>query len=179
MNVKARFLFLPLGAVVISGGPAFGTTYLTVEQAQSILFPGAAFQPDSRTLTEEQVKAIERASGVSVRNKQVKVWKVSTGGWFLVDEVVGKHEYIPFAIGIDDLGAIKGIEILEYREAYGGQIREAGWRQQFTGKRAGMRLQLDKQIHNVSGATLSCKHVTDGVNRLLATYETVLKSSVR
>jgi hypothetical protein len=146
-----------------------------VEQAQALLFPGASFQPDTRTLTNEQAKAIEHASGVSVRGKQLKAWKVSTGGWFIVDEVVGKHEYIPFALALDDKGAVKGVEILEYREAYGGQIRDPEWRKQFAGKQAGTKLQLDKNIRNVSGATLSCKHVTDGIQRLLATYELVLK----
>ena len=53
------------------------------------------------------------------------MWRVSTGGWFIADEVVGKHEFIPFAVALDDQGAVKGIEILEYREAYGGQIRDA------------------------------------------------------
>jgi len=161
--------------MVIAGGPAYATVYLSVEQAQTLLFPGATFQPDTRTLTNEQAKAIEHVSGVDVRSKQLKVWRVSTGGWLIVDEVVGKHEYIPFAVALDDKGAVKGVEILEYREAYGGQIREPEWRKQFVGKEPGTKLQLDKNIRNVSGATLSCKHVTDGVQRLLATYELVLK----
>lgn len=175
--MRANLFFLPLGAIVILGGPAYATVYLSVEQAQSILFPGATFQPDNRTLTDEQAKAIEHASGVSVRNKQLRVWRVSTGGWFIADEVVGKHEFIPFAVGLDSQGAVKGVEILEYKEAYGGQIREANWRQQFAGKRPGTKLRLEKDIHNISGATLSCKHVTDGINRLLATYEIVLSQS--
>lgn len=175
--MKSKFLLLPLGAAVVFGGPAFATVYLTIEQAQSLLFPGATFQPLTITLTGEQAKAIERASGVDVRDKQLRVWRVSTGGWFIADEVVGKHEFIPFAVGLDDQGAVKGIEILEYREAYGSQIRDAHWRQQFVGRQPGVRLRLDKDIRNVSGATLSCKHVTDGVSRLLATYEIVLKQS--
>jgi hypothetical protein len=61
--MKARFLRLPLEATVAFAGPAFATVYLTVEQAQSVLFPGATFQPLAVTLTDEQVKAIERASG--------------------------------------------------------------------------------------------------------------------
>ena len=143
------------------------------------MFPGATFKPDTRTLTNEQAKAIEHASGVGVRSKQLKAWRVSNGGWFIVDEVVGKHEFIPFAVGLDDSGAVKTIEILEYREAYGGQIREPDWRKQFVGKQPGTRLQLNKAIRNISGATLSCKHITDGVNRLLATYEIVLKQPAR
>jgi Na+-translocating ferredoxin:NAD+ oxidoreductase RnfG subunit len=177
--VKSKFLLLPLGAVVVLGGPAFATVYLTLEQAQSLLFPGATFQPLAITLTEEQVKAIEHASGAHVLDKQLKVWRVSTGGWFIADEVVGKHEFIPFALGLDEEGAVKGVEILEYREAYGGQIRDPNWLQQFLGKQPGAKLRLDKDIRNISGATLSCKHVTDGVARLLATYEIVLRQSRR
>jgi hypothetical protein len=177
--MKAKLIFIPLAGIVIAGGPAYATVFLSVEQAQSVLFPGATFQPDTRMLTDEQVKAIERASGVNVRSKQMKVWRVSTGGWFIVDEVVGKHEYIPFALGLDDRGAVKGVEVLEYREAYGDQIRNPEWRKQFLDKGPDTKLQLGKNIHNISGATLSCKHITDGVQRLLATYELVLKQSER
>lgn len=175
--MKSNLIFLPMAGVVLAGGPAYATVYLSVEQAQAVLFPGATFQPDTRTLTAEQAKAIERATGVNVRSKQLKAWRVSTGGWFIVDEVVGKHEYIPFALALDDKGVVKGVEILEYREAYGDQIRNPEWRKQFVGKTPGTKLQLDKNIRNVSGATLSCKHVTDGVSRLLATYDLVLKQS--
>jgi hypothetical protein len=177
--MRAKFLLLPLEATVIFAGPAFATVYLSLEQAQSLLFPGASFQPASVTLTNEQVKAIERASGVHVLNKQLRAWRVSTGGWFIADEVVGKHEFIPFALALDDQGAVKGVEILEYREAYGGQVRDPDWLRQFIGRGSGSKLKLEKDIRNISGATLSCKHVTDGVNRLLATYEIVLKQSGR
>lgn len=173
--MKSRLIFLPLAGIAIAGGPAYATVYLSVEQAQAVLFPGATFQAQPRTLTEEQVKAIEHASGVHVLSKQPKVWRVSTGGWFIVDEVVGKHEYIPFALGLDDKGAVKGIEILEYREAYGGQIRDPEWQKQFLGKDASAKLQLGKSVRNISGATLSCKHITDGVERLVTTYELVLR----
>jgi Na+-translocating ferredoxin:NAD+ oxidoreductase RnfG subunit len=173
--MRARLIFLPLAGIAIAGGPAYATVYLSVEQAQAILFPGATFQPESRTLSEDQVKTIERASGVHVLTKQLKVWRVSTGGWFIVDEVVGKHDYIPFALGLDEKGAVKGIEILEYREAYGGQIRDPEWQKQFLGKDAGTKLQLERNVRNISGATLSCKHITDGIERLLTTYELVLR----
>ena len=53
-------------------------------------------------------------------------------------------------------------------------LRDARWRQQFVGKRAGQSLKLGSDIKNISGATLSSKHVTDGVRRLLATYQIVL-----
>jgi Na+-translocating ferredoxin:NAD+ oxidoreductase RnfG subunit len=127
-----------------------------------------------RTLTAEQASAIERDSGVNVRSRTIKAWRTSTGGWFIVDEVVGKHDFIPFALALDKDGAVQGLEILEYREAYGNQVRDEGWRNQFKGKKHGADLTLTKGIQNISGATLSCRHVTDGIKRLLATYAIVL-----
>jgi Na+-translocating ferredoxin:NAD+ oxidoreductase RnfG subunit len=138
------------------------------------MFPGATLTPEFRELTREQMSAIEEASGVDVRNRKVQIWRVSTGGWFIADEVVGKHEFIPFALGLDAGGAVKAVEILEYRESYGSQIRNPAWRDQFTGKRHGANLTLTKDIQNISGATLSSRHITDGVKRLLATYAILL-----
>lgn len=175
--MKTKLIFLPLAGIVLAGGPAYATVYLSVQQAQALMFPGATFQPAFVTLTDDQVKAIEHASGDHVLSRQLKAWRVSTGGWFIADEVVGKHEFIPFALGLDATGAVKGIEILEYREAYGDQIRNPEWQKQFFGKTAATKLKLGKDIRNISGATLSCEHITKGVDRLLATYELVLKQS--
>jgi hypothetical protein len=59
-----------------------------VEQAQALIFPGARFTPDFRTLTEAEADAIERDSGVNVCNRRLQVWRVSTGGWFIADASV-------------------------------------------------------------------------------------------
>ncbi len=64
---------------------------------------------------------------------------------------------------------------MDYRESYGFEIRKPDWRQQFTGKRKGDELELDEDIRNVSRATLSCRHITDGVRRLLASFHVALK----
>ena len=175
-EVKVKLVFLPAAALTVLAGPAYSTVYLTIEGAQARLFPGATFQPEFRTLTAEQVKEIEKRSGVPVRNKDLKAWRASTGGWLIADQVVGKHDFIPFALALDEGGSVKGVEILEYREAYGGQIRQSDWRQQFVHRPANEKLQLGKQIRNISGATLSCRHMTDGVTRLLATYSVALRN---
>ena len=171
--MRSRFLLVPV-ASVLAAAPAFAATYLTIEQAQALMFPDALLAEDFRTLSKEEIGTIEKASGVSVLNRTLKVWRVSTGGWFIVDEVLGKHEFIPFALALDKNGAVQGIEILEYHEAYGGQIRIPAWRAQFVGKGARATLRLDEDIKNISGATLSCRHIIDGVKRLLATYALVL-----
>jgi hypothetical protein len=53
-------------------------------------------------------------------------------------------------------------------------VRLAGWRNQFAGKTAADAVALDRDIRNISGATLSCRHLTEGVHRLLQLYAHVL-----
>jgi Na+-transporting NADH:ubiquinone oxidoreductase subunit C len=174
--------FVAPAAVIVSAGtvPCYATTYLTIEQAQKLCFPDATqFAPANMKLTREQMKAIEKDSGVRVRLDQQKVWRAQAGdkflGWVIQDEVLGKHEYITWVLALNPEGAVKQIEILDYRETYGYEIRDAKWRGQFSGKQHGAKLKLDADIKNVSGATLSCRHITDGVKRLLSFYDLVLK----
>jgi hypothetical protein len=148
---------------------ALATVYLSVEQAQQVIFPGGSFIAAPVSLSAEQKHALKG----DLRN--ARLWSVSGGGWFVVDKVIGKHELITYALGLNGDGSVRGIEILEYRESYGGEIRYADWRRQFVGKTAADPLRLEDDIRNISGATLSCRHVTEGVKRLLALHEIVLK----
>ena len=172
--MKALFVMVPAAAVMVAAPAAYAKVYLSVEQAQQLMFPGASFTAQPVTLTDDQARAIEKASDTNVLDRQVRVWKVSTGGWFIADQVVGKHEFIPFALALDDKGAVKSVEILEYRETYGDQVRNEAWRAQFTGKTHDAPLKLNGDIKNISGATLSSRHITDGIKRLLTTYDLVL-----
>lgn len=173
--MRSPWLLLPAALVASTSG--YATVYFTVEQAQAALWPGAALTPASLTLTSAQRDAIEKASGVRVRSAEVRAWRVAGGGWFLVDEVLGKHEFITYAVGLDATGAVTGLEIMDYRETYGGDVRNEKWRAQFAGKTVRSPLKLDVDIKNISGGTLSSRHITDGVKRLLATYAIALASS--
>jgi Na+-translocating ferredoxin:NAD+ oxidoreductase RnfG subunit len=83
---------------------------------------------------------------------------------------------ITYAVGIAPNGSVQGIEILEYVESYGYEVAEDNWRKQFVGKTAEDPLKLKKDIQNISGATLSCKHLTDGVKRVMVMYDLALKA---
>src|SRR3954462_8112014 len=143
--------FLAAPAIVLIV-PASATTYLTVEQAQQAIFPATSFS----------------AAGPGV-------FRASNGGYVIIDRVIGKHEYIRFAVGINANGTIRQIEILEYSESYGYEVREADWRAQFVGKSATAALQLNADIRNISGATLSSRHLTEGVKRIMMMYQSSLK----
>ena len=50
---------------------------------------------------------------------------------------------------------MKAVEVLEYREAYGSEITSHAWLHQFDGKTGRDPVTIDKDIRNISGATLS------------------------
>ena len=172
-----------LPAVVITASavnPAYAVQYLTVPQAQRILFPAAdAFISEPVHLSEAQRKEVEDYAGIRMRAEKQPVWRAQvngeTAGWFVLDEVYGKHEFITYAVALDKDGGVLGVEILDYRETHGGEVRNRAWREQFTDKHYGDALELDNGIENISGATLSCKHVTEGVRRVLGIFHAVLR----
>lgn len=154
---------------------ANATTYLSVEQARKILWGDMAMEPVSVTLSKAQMKSIKKAARVRVRYPEMKLWKTDDGGWYIIDQIIGKHENIDVAVALDNQGAVKGLEILTYRESYGDEVRNDKWRAQFHGRDHSEHLLLDKQIKNISGATLSCRHIADGINRLTQTWVQVLQ----
>ena len=89
-------------------------------------------------------------------------------GYFYYDHVVGKHLLIDYAVAVDADGRVRKVEILNYRESYGGEVHDASWLQQFVGKSHSSAVQINSDIRNISGATLSSTHITEGVKKVLA-----------
>lgn len=156
---------------------AHSKIYVSSEQAQHLLFPGKKFTQTPMIVTEDLQSKMKAASSVSEPLKGNQMYRAADGSWFIVDEVVGKHEMITYAIGISSNGAIQGVEIMEYRESYGYEVADLSWRKQFFGKTAADPIKLNKDIQNISGATLSSKHLTDGIKRVLVFYDLVLKNN--
>ncbi|MBU3576985.1 FMN-binding protein [Polynucleobacter sp. UK-Kesae-W10] len=167
-----------LGGIVLISAPmiAHAKIYVTAEQAQKILFPNTVLSKAPLLITEDLQEKMRIASSIRHPFQGDRIWKTVDGAWFIVDEVVGKHEMITYAVGINPSGRILGIEILEYVESYGYEVAQADWRKQFVGKSAKDPIKLNQDIQNIGGATLSCKHLTDGVKRVTALYELALKS---
>lgn len=122
-------------------------------------------------------KSVERIFGAgvqvdSLRVDTVSVLRVSTGGTLLgfaaVRNVKGKDQPITYLVAIDPQNVLKDVDVLVYREPYGGEVAYEPWRKQFRGKAANAPLVVGKDIRNISGATISSHSVTLGVRRTLA-----------
>ena len=85
---------------------------------------------------------------------------------FVLDHVIGKHLYIDYAVSIEG-GRVRRVDILTYRESYGGEVRSPSWLRNSSARPAPARSRSASDIRNISGATLSSMHVTEGVKRIL------------
>jgi Na+-translocating ferredoxin:NAD+ oxidoreductase RnfG subunit len=158
---------------------AFAVEYMTAEQAAKLMFPEAErFEAHALTLDAAQMQQLA-ARGVAPRSAQWNVQAALRGtqllGYVVADAVIGKFELIGYAVGLAADGSVKQVEILSYRESHGHEIRLPAWRKQFVGKTAAAPLRVGEDISNISGATLSCSHVTEGVRRIVAVVEVARK----
>jgi Na+-transporting NADH:ubiquinone oxidoreductase subunit NqrC len=171
--------YVPL-ALLATAAPAFATQYLSTEQAQKLMFPEAdAFRSQPLALDSAQMRAVEELARVPARSAQWRVVGAYKGdallGYVVLDDVVGKFELISYAVGINLDASVRQVEILAYRESHGGEVRLPAWRKQFVGKTArGGGLAIGAGVASISGATLSCTHVTDGVRRIAAVAQVAL-----
>jgi len=108
----------------------------------------------------------------TIRVDTTTVLRVSRGdsllGFAAVGNVIGKDQPITFLVAVDRDDRLKDVDILVYREPYGGEVAYEPWRRQFRGARASDSLRVGKEIRSISGATISVHAVTLGVRRLLA-----------
>jgi hypothetical protein len=144
---------------------------LTAPAAVIMSVNSAAHAVQYLTIAEAQKHAFPSATAFAVVQDD-RIWRAEAGGrllgFFIFDRVIGKHLYIDYAVALDSGGRIHEIEILQYRESYGGEIRSPSWLAQFVGKTSASPLQVGSDILNISGATLSSHHVTEGVKRIMA-----------
>ena len=163
-----------LCASALLSADVFAAVFMEVEQAQKLLLPEAEhFVPVTPLLDEGKLMAIANQSETRVpKNFSPRIWQAllsgKARGWIVADRVIGKYDWIDFAVGFSPEGAVVGVEIMAYRESHGAEIRQPAWRKQFSGRKGPQSMRFADDIRNISGATLSCQHVTEGVQRLSA-----------
>ena len=156
------------------------TEYLSIEAAQKALFPQAdRFNEVVLSLSPAQRERVAALAGPQPPHWSLRAFRALQGdrplGFVFVDEVIGKEDFITYAVAIDAGGHVSAPEVLAYRESHGGEIRNAAWRQQFAGRQGLDQLRVQTDIKNIAGATLSCQHVTEGVRWLVALWQVALQ----
>jgi hypothetical protein len=159
---------------------AVAAEYLTLAQAQRAVFPEALrFEPLALQLTTVQRRSLAELAGPQPPRGRLQAWQVfgpgGALGYFFTDEVLGRQDFIDYALGISQDGTLRAPEIMSYRESHGGEVRNQAWRRQFARRADGARLRPVLAIRNIAGATLSCEHLTAGVRYLASLWQVALR----
>jgi hypothetical protein len=166
MRMKRR-RFLTGMAVSAFAAPAFAADYLTPDEAKHLFFPDA-----DQFVVASLERSVTALKIPASRIAHLRAFEARQGekllGFVVFDEVIGKFELIGYAVSLTPEAVVKAVEILSYRESHGYEIRQKAWRAQFVGKDSQAPIRLDNDISNISGATMSCTHVTDGIRQVVA-----------
>jgi hypothetical protein len=155
--------------------------FLKEEEAPKAVFPEAtSFERRVIRSTEELKEKMRQRMGKT----RTSVWEDSyvtfaakkgdaTLGYAVIVEEIGKHRPITFIVGVGADRKIKDAALMVYREAYGGEVRDRRFLQQYQGKQLKDPLLPFRDIQNVSGATMSVEAIGRGSKKALALVDAV------
>jgi Na+-translocating ferredoxin:NAD+ oxidoreductase RnfG subunit len=187
-NLALRRLFLCLlsvGSLAVGVRPAHAqATYFTARAVLADFFPKSQSVTYQRfELTTEQRARIVHRVGYDLAKSAYTVYVAKTGetidGYAVLDEEMGQHLPITFAVKLSPQGAVQRQEIMVYRERYGDEIRDPRFRQQFIGKSAADPLRPGEEVIAVSGATISSRAMAVGVRRALVLVDELVLAPQR
>jgi len=144
--------------------------YLTEDEALKMMFPKSErIRKDVIRLTSEKKTEIEERIGWKFPEESFEVYIGETGaqidGYALIQNTIGKHKPMTYMVGIDKTGHVLNVELLVFREARGSEVRTKRFNVQYEGKTVSDPVRLNKDIINISGATMSVRSMTAGIKR--------------
>ena len=148
-------------------------TYLTEEQALALIFPECdEIVADEFVMTPEEKNSLEKLLSRRLYEDGFGVYigkkKGSIQGYAIITEEIGKFHPFTFVVGVGTDGKITNIAVLIYRESRGGEIAKKRFLYQFMGKSFKNPIRINKDIINVTGATMSVQCMCAGVRKVLA-----------
>ena len=146
--------------------------YLTEEQALKLLFPKSQqVRAETLRLTPDQKARIQEKIGWKFPEESFRAFKAESNGkvdgYAVIQETIGKHRPITYIVGVTPDGKVSNIEILVYRESKGSEVRMKRFNSQYEGKTTLDPIRINKDIINITGATMSVRSVSAGVKRAL------------
>lgn len=143
------------------------------------------FFPNSQRVSYRKVKlgpaelaAVQGRLGYKPTKPEYVVFVATTGahvdGYAIIDEELGQHEQITFAVKLSSEGVVERHEVMVYRESYGEEITDSRFRRQFQGKTAKDPVRAGVDIDVVTGATISSRSMAIGVRRSLVLLDELI-----
>ncbi|MDE3039052.1 MAG: FMN-binding protein [Nitrospirota bacterium] len=146
--------------------------FLTEEDALKLMFPQSErVRKEVLKLSPEKKLQIEERIGWKFPEESFEVYIGETGaqinGYALVQNTIGKHKPMTYMVGVDNTGRVLNVELLVFREARGSEVRTKRFNVQYEGKTVLDPVRINKDIINISGATMSVRSMSAGIKRAL------------
>ena len=151
---------------------AIADVFMSEEEGVKIMLPKSErirkevikISPDKKTQIEERI-------GWKFPEESFDVYIGETGnhvdGYALVQNTIGKHKPMTYMVGIDSTGHVSDVELLIFRESRGSEIRQKRFNAQYEGKTVNDPVRINRDIINISGATMSVRSMSAGIKRVL------------
>ncbi len=161
---------LSIGLGIASAGPM--GAFFTEESSRKEIFPTyQRVDRDTLVLNDSALALAQAALKCSIPLKSVVFERIlskdgSVATLYRAQEL-GKVQPMDFVVALDGEGKVMRVLLTAYRESVGGEVQSKRFLGQFTGKKSGNGLQLNRDIDGISGATLSSRAITLGVRKAI------------
>ncbi len=172
-------LLAPPGSAATEEKEYSPQVFLTLKEALDQTFPGAEkIDREKKWLTKEQQKRIGELAGQTIEDSRLTFYVGKKNGkplgYLVVDHVIGKSFPITFMVVLNVDGTVRDVEVMVYREPRGWEVRFPSFLSQFFGKDAESDF---RNIHSITGATLSVRAMTQGVRKAVAAYQVLYREA--
>jgi len=146
--------------------------FMTEEEAVKIILPKSQrVKKELIRLTSVKKGEIEARIGWKFPEEEFDIYIGETGnkvdGYAMVHNTIGKHKHMTYMVGVDAKGRCSDVELLVFRESKGSEVGRKRFNVQYEGKTLLDPIRINKDIINISGATMSVRSISAGVKRVL------------
>jgi hypothetical protein len=146
--------------------------FMSEDEAVKIMLPKSQrVRKEMLELTQEKKDLIEQRIGWKFPEQAFEVYIGETGdkidGYAMVHNTIGKHKHMTYMVGVDAKGICSDVELLVFREARGSEVGRKRFNVQYEGKTVLDPIRINKDIINITGATMSVRSISAGVKRVL------------
>jgi len=146
--------------------------YLTPEKALLSVFPKETIVlSEERSFQPEEKDRIEKRLRWKLPEESITIYKGEKAGknegWAVISEEIGKFKPMTFIVKVSPKGAVERVDVMVYREPVGREIKRQRFLRQFRKKTVHSPIRMNRDIINITGATLSVRGITAGIRKVL------------
>lgn len=146
--------------------------FMTEEEAVKTILPKSQrVHKELIRLTPEKKELIEQRIGWKFPEESFELYIGETGdtidGYAMIHNTIGKYKHMTYMVGVDPKGTCTDVELLVFRDAKGSEVGKKRFNSQYDGRTVSDPIRINKDIINISGATMSVRSMSAGVKRVL------------